>query len=224
MNGAEVQVTYSTDDGYAFVIGNGTADDARSNALAVQWDGTVETATPIPIASGGTGATSASAAWTALGGGSIGKKDSLAAADIPNLAASKITSGTLAVARGGTGITDFGHVENESGSNVSVATSAWKQIASFSVAAGDWLVIVGCYSASNSTGRRGWYLGTESSASDVSLNRLNSIVMSATSGTCYATIVNRVSVSSTTTYRVWGWQNSGSALNMSAYIRRIKIG
>lgn len=41
----------------------------------------------------------------AIGVGTIGTKSTLAASDIPNLAASKITSGTLAVARGGTGKT-----------------------------------------------------------------------------------------------------------------------
>ena len=41
----------------------------------------------------------------AIGVGTIGTKNTLAASDIPNLAASKITSGTLAVARGGTGKT-----------------------------------------------------------------------------------------------------------------------
>jgi len=35
-------------DIYALIIGNGTADDARSNAYAVQWDGTVETALDVP--------------------------------------------------------------------------------------------------------------------------------------------------------------------------------
>lgn len=53
----------------------------------------------LPIAQGGTGKTSAADAWDALGGGSIGKKDSLAASDIPSLAASKITSGTFNAAR-----------------------------------------------------------------------------------------------------------------------------
>ena len=33
---------------YALIIGNGTSDIARSNALAVKWDGTVETAQDIP--------------------------------------------------------------------------------------------------------------------------------------------------------------------------------
>ena len=58
---------------------------------------------PLPVSKGGTGATSSSAAWTALGGGNIGKKNSLAASDIPNLNASKITDGILSVPRGGTG-------------------------------------------------------------------------------------------------------------------------
>lgn len=59
----------------------------------------------LPIAQGGTGKTSAADAWGALGGGSIGKKNSLAASDIPNHSTSKLTSGTLGIARGGTGST-----------------------------------------------------------------------------------------------------------------------
>lgn len=57
----------------------------------------------LPISRGGTGKTTAADAWTALGGGAIGKKASLAASDIPNLSTDKLTSGTLGVARGGTG-------------------------------------------------------------------------------------------------------------------------
>lgn len=49
----------------------------------------------VPIKNGGTGASTAADAWAALGGGSIGKKSSLAASDI--------TSGTLGIERGGTG-------------------------------------------------------------------------------------------------------------------------
>lgn len=42
-------------DTYAVIIGNGTSDAARSNALTVDWDGTVTLATPLPKASGGLG-------------------------------------------------------------------------------------------------------------------------------------------------------------------------
>ena len=59
----------------------------------------------LPIANGGTGKTTAADAWTALGGGAIGKKASLAASDIPNLSTDKLTSGALPIARGGTGKT-----------------------------------------------------------------------------------------------------------------------
>ena len=46
----------------------------------------------VPIANGGTGKTTAEEAWTALGGGAIGKKSTLAASDIPSLAISKVTN------------------------------------------------------------------------------------------------------------------------------------
>lgn len=71
--------------------------------------------TPIAIANGGTGATTAAAAWTALGGGAIGKKASLAASDIPNHSTDKLTSGTLGVARGGTGQTSLQATRNAMG-------------------------------------------------------------------------------------------------------------
>lgn len=52
----------------AFEVGNGTADDARSNAFSVGWDGTVNTATPIPKASGGTGQTGIARSTVTLSG------------------------------------------------------------------------------------------------------------------------------------------------------------
>lgn len=52
-----------------------------------------------PIANGGTGATTVAGARTNLGLGSLATKSSLAASDIPDLAASKITSGSIAAAR-----------------------------------------------------------------------------------------------------------------------------
>ena len=57
------------------------------------------------IKDGGTGATTASTAWENLGGGSIGKKNSLSASDIPDISTDKLTSGTLPLDRGGTGAT-----------------------------------------------------------------------------------------------------------------------
>lgn len=102
--------TYNVEDAndtYLEIVGNGTSS-TRSNARTLDTSGNeilaggLTLGSPLTVANGGTGATTASGAWSALGGGSIGKKNSLTASDIPNLAASKITSGTLALARGGT--------------------------------------------------------------------------------------------------------------------------
>ena len=93
----------------AVLYGNGTngigAKASANGALyATAINGALSWGT-LPIAQGGTGKTSASEAWTALGGGAIGKKASLAASDIPDISTDKLTSGTLGVARGGTGLT-----------------------------------------------------------------------------------------------------------------------
>ena len=64
-----------------------------------QYGGNAATATSagnvtgtVAIANGGTGKTTAAEAWTALGGGAIGKKSTLAESDIPSLAISKVTN------------------------------------------------------------------------------------------------------------------------------------
>lgn len=103
----------------AVLYGNGTngigAKASANGALyATQANGALSWGT-LPIAQGGTGKTSASEAWTALGGGAIGKKASLAASDIPDISTAKLTSGTLEVARGGTGQTSLQATRNAMG-------------------------------------------------------------------------------------------------------------
>lgn len=103
----------------AVLYGNGTNDvgmkqSANGALYATQANGTLSWGT-LPIAQGGTGKTSASEAWTALGGGAIGKKASLAASDIPDISTAKLTSGTLGVARGGTGQTSLQATRNAMG-------------------------------------------------------------------------------------------------------------
>ena len=76
---------------------------AYNSSSPVTFDGSANKALPVtgalPIANGGTGKTTAAEAWTALGGGAIGKLSSLDAGNIPNLDASKINSGTLSAER-----------------------------------------------------------------------------------------------------------------------------
>lgn len=62
---------------------------------------------PLSIAQGGTGTTTAAAAWTALGGGSIGK--------LNTVSLTTNISGTLPVANGGTGVTSLDELKSALG-------------------------------------------------------------------------------------------------------------
>ena len=101
---------------------------AYNSSSPVTFDGAANKVLPVtgalPIANGGTGATTAANAWTALGGGAIGKKASLSASDIPNLPASKITSGQLATNYGGTGGT-FSSVQWVNSADVQSNSALW---------------------------------------------------------------------------------------------------
>lgn len=66
----------------------------------------------VAIANGGTGKTTAAEAWTALGGGAIGKKASLAASDIPAHASTATTYGAAST-------TNYGHAKLSSATNSS---------------------------------------------------------------------------------------------------------
>lgn len=102
-------------------------NNPSSGQVSMTIDGTVyvkegmkrvldESDLPLSIANGGTGATTAAAAWTALGGGAIGKKASLVASDIPAHAASATTYGA------GDG-SNYGHVKLSAATNSSSGTS-----------------------------------------------------------------------------------------------------
>lgn len=86
----------------AIILGNNTAIKQKATSAGAFYasGNNVEPGFgTLPIAYGGTGTTTAAEAWTALGGGSIGKLNSLTANNIPNLDASKITTGTFSVDR-----------------------------------------------------------------------------------------------------------------------------
>lgn len=97
------------------------SDAARSTPLYIRngnystwgdWRKIFDDAQTIPISNGGTGATTAAAAWTALGGGAIGKKASLAASDIPAHASTATTYGAAST-------TNYGHAKLSSATNSS---------------------------------------------------------------------------------------------------------
>lgn len=93
---------YLGSDSNVYLYSNG-GTVANANKWAFMNTGETQLPSALDIAYGGTGKTTKDEAWTNLGGGNIGKKDSLVANDIPDLSASKITTGTLTVSRGGTG-------------------------------------------------------------------------------------------------------------------------
>ena len=77
---------YNTEDAnntYAFMVGNGSGANQRSNALALQWDGTLELYSPLPVSSGGTGSD---------GYGSVLTSNKTADADAVSVASSTYTS------------------------------------------------------------------------------------------------------------------------------------
>ena len=111
--------------------------------------------------------------------------------------------------------------QNGSGPAVSVPNSAWTKLTDVTLTAGCWVIIVAGYAASNATGRRGFHL---SSSSSVTTGRFLTATMPPPSGSAlYTTIPFIVNPTATTTYNVFGFQNSGNNLNMSALVRAIHL-
>jgi len=103
----------------------------RSTNIFEEWDGATWGAKAIGVAGGGTGATSASAARTALGIGTLGVQNSnsvsITGGSISGITldAAVISSGVVALARGGTGVSltlgSSGQVMYSNGSNIAFA-------------------------------------------------------------------------------------------------------
>ena len=119
------------------------------------------------------------------------------------------------------GIENLGKsVDSENGNNVTVANSTWTQLQSVSLTAGKYILIIGGTSAANSTGIRRF--GLSSSATMTSGRTLCSdIPGSGLAG--YCTFCAYVHPTTTTTYRLWGYQTSGGNLTMSTSYKYIQI-
>lgn len=97
--------------------GHAVNSDVPANAVFTDTTALGSMTGTLAISQGGTGKTTAAEAWTALGGGAIGKKASLAASDIPAHAASATTYGA------GDG-SNYGHVKLSDATNSTSAASA----------------------------------------------------------------------------------------------------
>jgi len=203
----------------------------KQGTLSVSPDSTfisneLELASALGIPYGGTGATTASAAWTALGGGSIGKKSSLAASDIPNISTDKLTSGVLGTARGGTGTADFGAVVDAATNPKSNALGSGSGAAvnSITLAKGTWIVFGTVEFASNASGRRQANISTSSGGFGDSVRRETGAQCAPMSGsTTNLQVQAIVSPSSSTTYYLNAYQSSGSSLTTYGFLRALRI-
>lgn len=111
--------------------------------------------------------------------------------------------------------------QDDSGPSVSVANSTWVKLTTITLTAGHWLALVGAYAAANNTGRRCFAL---TSASSVTASRLGAEYQAAVPGAgTYTVIPYLLKPTATTTYNIFGWQNSGSALSMSALVRSVHL-
>ena len=236
-------------DTYAVIVGNGTNDSNRSNALTVDWgggttlwSGNLEDGTAPSENTNGSGRIS----MVDSSGAEIGYAGPRYYADGRlwyDFGVRREVNGSTASHGASLGIDESGNryvsilkgpwlsalgfadsawtTQDDAGPAVSVANSSWVKLTQITLTAGHWLVLVGGYAASNSTGRRGFHLASTSS---VTTSRFLSVIMAPPSGAALHTVIPyMVKPTANTTYNIFGYQNSGGNLNMSALVRAIHI-
>ena len=106
---------------------------------------------------------------------------------------------------------------------VSVATADYTTIGNITLTAGVWVVKYNVIFANNATGRRAIVLSTSSdSAGSSAEQRVGMASQMAVSGMGTVMCNDRI-ISTAGTYRLNVYQNSGSALNVTGYIRAVRI-
>lgn len=217
-----------------FVIGNGTADDSRSNAFTVDTSGNVGVAGDVNIASGkhykinGTNlsASDVGAVPTSrtVNSKALSSNITLTASDVGALATTGGTlSGTLTLSSHSSAI---GTVKQAYAAAKSVSSGTNTNLTSLSLEAGTWVVTGGVRFPNNATGYRRMNITTTSAAvnADVQLPALSG----ASTQLAYTLIV---SPTSTTTYYLNCYHNAGTALSLVAgggengvnFIRAVRI-
>jgi len=172
-------------------VGSGLA--VSNDVLSVDASGVDSGA--LPIAHGGTGATTAAQARASL--------DAASATDLDAL-----------VAKG------IGTRKAVSPSTSSCANNTWKEVASISLESGVWVVTYGGAFDTNATGHRDLHF--DSSAPGA--GRYSPLVAAVSGEQTRMNATTILTTSSTTTFRLYARQNSGGALDFYAYIQAGKIG
>lgn len=109
-------------------------------------------------------------------------------------------------------------------SAVSVASSTYKTIASFTLSTGVWIIFATAVFANNTNGRRQAFLSTsqDSSSQVRAILRDNQVPVNGDNTQCSFSSFENVTGSSQT-YYLNAWQNSGSALSVTGRMYAIKI-
>lgn len=149
----------------------------------------------VPVGNGGTGATTAAGARANLNAASATDLDAL-------------------VAKG------IGTRKAVSPSASSCANGTWKEVASISLESGVWVVAYGGAFDTNATGHRDLHF--DSSAPGA--GRYSPLVAAVSGEQTRMNATTVLTISSTTTFRLYARQNSGGALDFYAYIQAGKIG
>lgn len=110
--------------------------------------------------------------------------------------------------------------------NVSVATSTYKSIGSISLGAGKWIITYGASYSTSTSGLRSTYLYTSQDAAADTNWYLATCIQTApaSGGSTYHHGSHIVTPSTTQTYYLSVWQNSGGALNCKGAIYAVKVG
>lgn len=115
-------------------------------------------------------------------------------------------------------------VVNNNEETVSVPSgSGYTLLGQRTLAAGTWLILFGAAWAGDASGYRLVQLTTSSTA-PTAIGRANmAIVAPASSTTTTCSQINMYKLASSTTYYLWGRQNSGSALNAYPFINTVRL-
>ena len=108
-------------------------------------------------------------------------------------------------------------VSNSISSSVSVKSSTYTQLGTVTLSAGTWLIFCRARFPSNATGRRAIYLSNRPLSEGNPVSTAHSMMIRAVNGgTTMLSLACAGTPSSSATYYLIGWQNSGSALSVSS--------
>jgi len=115
-----------------------------------------------------------------------------------------------------------GDYVTNSATNVSTATSVYKDLFNFTLAAGTWMVFANLEFAANGTGRRVAALNTTAGGSGISVQwRATEAALSG--AVTRVRVTGVLTPSASTKYYLTSWQNSGGNLSVTAVVQAVRI-